>query len=174
MRRPALAAVLAAFGAWVLVAGGCSKPATPAAALGFDWPPVPGQPYPDLRLLDEDGKTVALSQFKGKVILLEPTAMTCPACQAFSGGNRPGIGGFAGGAPQADLLDIEEAVDRYAGGASLHDPNVVFVQLMLYNLANQAPSAEEVRQWRDHFQLRPSGSPGLRPGETLDGAVSSL
>ncbi len=36
------------------------------------WPPSVGQPYPDLKLMDEEGKTVSLSQFKGKVILLEP------------------------------------------------------------------------------------------------------
>lgn len=124
------------------------------APLDFVWPPVPGQPYPDLKLLDDEGKTVSLSQFKGKIILLEPTAMTCSACQAFSGGNRLGIGAFPGGSPQTDLVDIDEGVDRYAGGASLHDSNVVFVQLMLYNQSNQAPSVEEVRKWRDHFQLR--------------------
>jgi hypothetical protein len=120
----------------------------------FAWPPVPGEPYPDLKLLDEEGRTVSLSQFKGKVILLEPTAMTCSACQAFSGGNRPDIGAFPGGSPQADLVDIDVGVDRYAGGISLQDPNVVFVQLMLYNSSNQAPSAAEVRKWRDHFKLR--------------------
>jgi hypothetical protein len=152
--RAALAVTLLLAASGAVVSSGCSKAPPPAAALGFEWPPVHGQPYPDLRLLDEEGKPVALSQFKGKVILLEPTAMTCPACQAFSGGNLPGIGGFAGGTPQTDLLDVEQAVERYAGGASLRDPNVVFVQLMLYDLANQAPSAEDVRKWRDHFQLR--------------------
>src|SRR5688572_2017772 len=82
-----------------------SRPAA-SAPLGFAWPPVPGEPYPDLTLLDDEGRSVSLSQFKGKVILLEPTAMTCPACQAFSGGNLQGIGGFSGVAPQADLVDI--------------------------------------------------------------------
>lgn len=152
-------ALLAVCGGIGLIARKSLPPASHTAVitsehLEFVWPPVPGQPYPDLKLQDEEGRPVSLSQFKGKIILLEPTAMTCPACQAFSGGNRPGIGGFAGGAPQSDLVDIEEGVDRYAGGASLHDPNVVFVQLMLYNLNNQAPSAEEVRKWRDHFKLR--------------------
>lgn len=120
----------------------------------FAWPPVPGEPYPDLKLLDEEGREVSLSQFRGKVILLEPTAMTCSACQAFSGGNRPDIGAFPGGSPQADLVDIDVGMDRYAGGVSLHDPNVVFIQLMLYNSSNQVPSAAEVRKWRDHFKLR--------------------
>lgn len=139
------------------------KPAPPASAplpktaalppLEFAWPPVPGEAYPDLKLLDDEGRQVSLSKFKGKVILLEPTAMTCAACQAFSGGNRPDIGGF-GLKPQADLIDLEESLARYADGVSLDGRNVVFVQLLIYNLNNTAPSVEEVQQWRDHFQLR--------------------
>ena len=48
----------------------------------FTWPPKIAEPYPDLQLIDQTGKTVKLSSFKGKVILLEPLGMTCPACQA--------------------------------------------------------------------------------------------
>src|SRR5579885_426641 len=57
----------------------------PPKTLGFAWPPVNGQAYPDLKLLDQDGHEVALSSFKGKVILLEPVGMTCAACNAYSG-----------------------------------------------------------------------------------------
>jgi len=44
--------------------------------LPFAWPPVAGEQYPDLQLLDHRGETVQLSDFAGKVILVEPIGMT--------------------------------------------------------------------------------------------------
>ena len=40
------------------------------------WPPEVGKPYPDLNLYDHRGNLVKLSQFKGKVLLIEPIGMT--------------------------------------------------------------------------------------------------
>lgn len=44
--------------------------------LPFAWPPVAGEAYPDLELLDSNGELVRLSSFEGKVIMVEPIAMT--------------------------------------------------------------------------------------------------
>lgn len=65
MRRP-LATLLLAFPALAC---------TPQAPLP-EWPPVVGQPYPDLALQDLSGATVHLSDLRGKVLLVEPTGMT--------------------------------------------------------------------------------------------------
>ena len=48
----------------------------------FDWPPKLNEPYPDLQLIDQEGAPTRLSDFKGRIILLEPIGMTCKACQA--------------------------------------------------------------------------------------------
>ena len=47
-----------------------------AAPLPFAWPPQAGQPYPELALLGLDGETVHLSDYRGKVLLIEPIGMT--------------------------------------------------------------------------------------------------
>ncbi|MBI3928653.1 MAG: redoxin family protein [Armatimonadetes bacterium] len=49
-----------------------------------------GKPYPDLKLVNQDGNTVELSRFKGQVLLVEPVGMTCPACNAFAGAHDVG------------------------------------------------------------------------------------
>ena len=44
--------------------------------LDFDWPPQVGQRYPDVTLRGLDGERVSLSDFEGKVLLIEPIGMT--------------------------------------------------------------------------------------------------
>jgi hypothetical protein len=108
------------------------------------------EPYPDLELVDQTGARVKLSSFRGRVILVEPIGMTCPACQAFAGAHR--VGGFAGVAPQRDLPSIEELLPRYAG-VPLADERIVYVQLLLYSMSMQAPSPDDVKNWARHFGM---------------------
>ena len=132
----------------------CLKPAGTALAPAHIWPPKVGEPYPNLKLMDQNGKRVSLASLKGKVILIEPIGMTCPACNAFSGANRKEIGRFAGIAPQQDLYSIEETLPRYGGGAQLSDDRIVYVQLLLYSLQMKAPTPQDVKRWAEHFKLK--------------------
>ncbi len=113
------------------------------------WPPVKGKAFPDLTLLDRNGRLVRLSSFRGKIIILEPVGMTCPACNAFSGANQ--VGGFEGVAPQAGLAPLEEFFSPETTGAALDDPRIVWVQLVLYNMAMQAPTVDDLKRWVAHF-----------------------
>jgi len=126
----------------------------PAQAAAEDigtWPPVPGAPYPDLVLRDCFGKVFRLSSLKGKTILVEPVAMSCPACQAFAGGHQ--VGTFEGVAPQDGIESMEANLQRFAHGLRLDNPNFAYVQVVIYNTKLEAPSVAEVRAWADHFHL---------------------
>jgi hypothetical protein len=112
------------------------------------WPPQKGQPYPEIELVDRTGKIVKLADFKGKVIIVEPIGMTCPACNAFAGAAEKG--GFKGIQPQGGLDSIEKYFPQYAG-VSLHDKRIVLVQLLLYNLQMQGPTQEDAKLWAEHF-----------------------
>ncbi len=137
--------------ACLLLAAGCSATPTaqPPTETGTQWPPVLGEPYPDLRLMDYTGKELRLSDFKGKVIVVEPIGTTCPACNAFSG--AADVGGFEGVTPQSGLPSIESLFPQYAGGIGLNDSRIEFVQILFYNRDMKAPSLEETRQWAKHF-----------------------
>src|ERR1700744_2286776 len=54
------------FSSWAL----CATPAAAAA--------VVGKPAPDFSATDDHGKTVRLSDFKGKIVVLEWTSNECP------------------------------------------------------------------------------------------------
>jgi hypothetical protein len=115
------------------------------------WPPEKNRTYPDLELMDQDGKVTRLSDFKGKVILIEPIGIPCQACVAFAGGHE--FGAFQGIEPQADLESIEAYAKQF-GQVHLHDDRIVRVQLLLFNQAMQAPTQAEATAWAKHFQMQ--------------------
>ncbi len=116
----------------------------------FDWPPELNKTYPDFQLIDQEGAPTRLSEFKGKIILLEPIGMPCKACQAFSGGHERG--GFQDIPSQPGLPSIEKSARRY-GGFDLSDDRIVKIHLLLYGLDMRAPTAEDARAWAEHFGL---------------------
>ena len=117
------------------------------------WPPVVGQFYPNLALRDQTGQVSAISDFQGKVILLEVVGLTCKACHAFAGGNEPGKSRFRGIQPQPGLDSIERYATGYAK-LSLDHPDIVFVQLVLYGMDGRSPPTEEdARAWASHFGM---------------------
>jgi len=168
--HPVLAALLLAF------ASGCS-PETSATGLGGavlpePWPPRVDERYPDLELLDVEGRPVRLSAYEGRTILLEPIGMNCPACNAFAGGNQPGRGGLNGLAPQGGLPSIYESLEQWASGARLPDDRLVLVQLLLYDYTMQAPDVDDARHWDEHFEVSRHGGVVLVPARDLRGPAS--
>ena len=116
---------------------------------GAFWPPRVGEAYPEITFVNYDGRELKLSDFAGQVVLVEPVGMTCEACNALSGGNeRGGVGQII---PQGNLESLEAYIDRYCGGVTLDHPDVVLVQVLLYDLAMEAPDLEDAAIWAQHF-----------------------
>lgn len=122
-----------------------------AFSFGVSWPPKLDREYPDPELVDYRGDRFHLSDYQGKVILVETSGMNCPACNAFSGAER--FGGFGGTQPQANLRSIETYMRHYAGSDVVGHRDVMMVQLLLYDLYMEAPDAEDCKLWVDHFRL---------------------
>ncbi len=118
------------------------------------WPPIDGERYPDLVLEDSHGQVVRLSDYAGKVILVELAAVPCKGCQAFAGGKRDG--GFAGVGVQSGLDSIHHYAEEIASVNLKSSDDVVFVQLLLYGIAMDAPTREETRGWAEHFRMHDS------------------
>jgi hypothetical protein len=123
------------------------------SALAYEWPPVKGKVFPNLELVNQDGKKMKLEELRGKVLLVEVVGMTCPACNAWSGAGKRGK--FNSIEPQGGLDSIEKYLKDY-GGLELSDRRLVFVQLLLYNLAMKAPTADDAKNWAKHFGFQTS------------------
>jgi hypothetical protein len=172
-----LAAGLLAFSA-LLLAAGCMVEVDPAPPSEVDvdavetvpdhiWPPRVGERYPNLRLLNSRGERIALDSLAGRVILVDPIGMDCPACNAFAGGNRPGASGFQGVQPQGGLPAVEELLDSYAEGISLSDDRIALVHLLLYRPGrNGPPKLETARLWAEHFEIEESEDTMVLVGES--------
>jgi hypothetical protein len=114
------------------------------------WPPEKYRSYPDLELVDQTGRRTKLSEFRGKILLIEPVGMSCRACVAFAGGHERGA--FWGVTPQENLESIAKCAQEY-GSIQLEDDEIVHLQIVLFNSKMEAPSEHEVRMWAQHFGL---------------------
>lgn len=118
--------------------------------MNFAWPPEINEQYPDLQLLDQEGNLTRLSDFRGKIILVEPVGMPCKACQAMAGGHQ--LGGFDGIQPQPNIPALPDAARTY-GDFNLDDDRLVKIYLLLYGMDMQAPTPEDAAAWAEHFKL---------------------
>ena len=116
-----------------------------------NWPPRLEQKFPDLQLIDHTGREFRLTELAGKVILVEPIGMNCPACNAFSGAQEKG--GYKGLQPQQGMQSIEKYLPIYAKGVDIRNPDLKLVQLLLYDFNMNQPNAEDARFWAEHFGL---------------------
>jgi hypothetical protein len=92
------------------------------------WLPVVGQLYPNIVLRDQSGPAVVISDFKGKLVLIELVGATSGVCRVFSVRNERGATRFRSIQPQPGLPSIERFTSGYAK-LSLDHPEIVFVQL---------------------------------------------
>lgn len=113
------------------------------------WPPQIGEAYPDLDLIDQDGKAFRLSELKGYVIIVEPVGMNCPACQAFSGAHD--VGAFENNPVQSGLSSFRKLLPAYAGGLRFPHKDIIFVQLLLYDMNLDPPAPDDAARWARHF-----------------------
>ena len=113
------------------------------------WPPVLGAVFPEVELFDHQGRPFRVSQLKGKPTVIEFLAMSCAACQAWSGAHKAGV--FEDLAAQDDLIGIEEYYRKYTPGLELFDGTINFVQLIVYDTNLRAPTPEYLDAWRTHF-----------------------
>ncbi len=137
---------------WILTSNMSFLPSTTNRTMApVPWPPIVGQPYPDLELVDQEGMTFKLSYLKGKVIIIEPIGMTCPACQAFSGAHE--YGAYQNNPVESYSKSFRKIFPKYAKGLRLPSKDIAFVQIILYDMRLGKPTKEDARKWAEHFNI---------------------
>ncbi len=116
-----------------------------------NWPPQINKEYPDLKLYDHIGRTFNLSQYKGRVIVIQPIGMNCPACQAYSGAHK--YGPFRDNTVQEYIHSFEDIFYKYIPQLEFNDRHVIFIQLLIYNMDMDHPSMKDAINWGRHFRI---------------------
>ncbi len=119
------------------------------------WPPAENRLYPDMELYNQDGKLCRLSDLAGNVIIVQPVAMGCPLSQAYSGANQQGKTAFGLCFPTLGVKSFGEKMLE-STGIGMEKPDLVYVQILLFNMQNKPPVREDARRWARHFDLRTS------------------
>lgn len=113
--------------------------------------PIVGQPYPDLEYINQDGRTVRISDFKGNVVIVELIGMPCKACHAWSGAHEKGA--FLNIAPQPQLESFKNYFESISGLRWGH-PGIIFLQIIFYDINMQHPTADDAKRWATHFGFK--------------------
>ena len=115
-----------------------------------NWPPASGKPFPQFDLFDHANNQFRFDSLRGKPTVIEFISMTCAGCQAFAGGNE--FGPYGGLASQPNLESFETYFKQYTGG-DLYSGEVNYVVVVVYNDKLESPTAQDLNDWRSHFQM---------------------
>ena len=77
--------------------------------------------------------------------------MDCPACNAFA--DRSGVGGIAGVYRPENVRTVDEQLSRYAAGLTFEHPDLLHIQLILYDLTRDTPDVADAKLWAEHFRF---------------------
>ncbi len=125
--------------------------AKPNENLPKTWPPQMNVTYPDMELLDQKGKEFKISDFAGKVLIIEYVDMSSPISQAHSGAKSKGAFGIM---QDVDKLaeTFEDTVQKNADGKiNFPNDNVIQLKIIAYTQDGAQPSRDDAWNWAEHF-----------------------
>ncbi len=122
------------------------------------WPPQMNKVYPNLSLIDQDGKSVNLHDFDGKIIIVEYIDFSSAISQAQSGA------GLLGKFGQEDLeidryaLPFAEVIMKNDIDIDLTTNDIIQLKIILYAAAGNQATREDAENWANHFNLTTESS----------------
>ncbi len=121
-----------------------------AANLPKPWPPKMNETYPDLALVDSNGRNFNMSDMVGQVLLVEYIDITSPISQAQSGAANAGA--YEGQEVDKVAYDFKTMLYKNTTPPMEwpHD-NVVLLQILVFNANGAQTSVDDAAGWSEHF-----------------------
>ncbi len=128
--------------------------ATPNKNLPQIWPPKMNETYPDMDLFDQKGQAFKISDFAGKVLIVEYIDMSSPISQAQSGAKEAGAFGIMQEVDQ--LAERFEETVRKSAQTEIIWPNnqVIHLKIIAYTQDGAQPSRDDAQNWAEHFDFK--------------------
>lgn len=118
-----------------------------------NWPPRMNKLYPEIELLDKEGRAFKISDLKGYVVVMSYIDMSSPICQAQAGAAATGAYG--------SLKDVDKYSEPFTETLrknsleefTLPNDGVLEVDVLVYTQDGSQPSLDDAGKWADHFDL---------------------
>lgn len=120
---------------------------------GYDWPPKMNKLYPDLDLLDKEGRSFKISDLKGYVVVMSYVDMSSPTCQAQAGAAAAGKFGTTIDVDKYSEPFTETLRKNSLEGFTLPNDGVLEIYVLIYNQDGSQPSLDSADEWSGHFNL---------------------
>lgn len=118
------------------------------------WPPAMNNEYPNLALIDQNGKRFQLSSLLGKIVILEYIDFSSPLSQAQSGAALLSPYGASGVKPDEYAAPFKEVLRKNGLGAvDFPGDKVVSLKIIVYGDSKIA-TVDEAQNWANHFGLK--------------------
>jgi len=117
------------------------------------WPPKMNQQYPDLDLLDKDGRAFKLSDLKGYVIAISYVDMSSLVSQAQAGAGVVGAYGTTKEIDKASQSFSDVVRKNAADGFTLPNDAVLEVYVLVYAQDGSQATLNDAEKWAQHFDL---------------------
>ena len=124
-----------------------------AAVSILKWPPKMNQSYPDLELLDKEGRVFKLSDLKGYVIVTSYVDMSSPVSQAQAGSALTGAYGTTSEIDRYTKPFSVTVRDNAENNFSLPNDSILEVYILIYNQDGSQATLGDADKWAEHFDL---------------------
>ncbi|MGH1375963.1 MAG: hypothetical protein ACRBCK_06395 [Alphaproteobacteria bacterium] len=117
------------------------------------WPANMNVAYPDIILMDDKGQELLLSDFMGKVVVLEFIDMSSPISQAQSGSLLLGAYGDTVKVDRSRTTFANVVRDETGEGFTYPSANTVELKVIVYAEDGGLPTVDDAAKWANHFDL---------------------
>ncbi len=117
------------------------------------WPPKMNQPYPDLELIDRNGRVFKLSDLKGYIIVMSYIDMSSPISQAQAGAAVVGAYGVTKEVDKYTEPFSQVVAKNASDGFVLPNDGVLEVNVLVYAQDGAQATLNDADKWAEHFDL---------------------
>ena len=118
------------------------------------WPPEMNKEYPEIALIDQNGKRFNLHNLQDKIVILEYIDFTSPISQAQSGAGLMGAyGTYSNSVDEYSVPFADVLQQNNMGSINFPGDNVVSLKIIVYGASDQA-TLDDAENWARHFNLK--------------------
>lgn len=119
----------------------------------YHWPPKMNHPYPDIALLDRNGRSFKISNLKGYVIVISYVDMSSPISQAQAGAAVTGPYGASKKIDKYSYTFSETVRKNAPDGFTLPKNGVLEINVLVYSQNGSQATLDDADKWAKHFNL---------------------